>query len=98
MIAASVTINLALFGLFLVGMFASGYGFGNWVEGEIIKAHEAEVEALSITIDELYIGLENVYRAYTADNVTEEQAREAAERAEFLLTTILSPTQVEAAE
>lgn len=98
MIAASVNIDVLLLVLFLVGMFASGYGFGNWVEAEILKMHENEVDALSETIDELYIGLENVYKAYTGDAVTEEQAREAAERAEFLLTTILSPTQVEAAE
>jgi hypothetical protein len=96
LIAASVNIDIFLLVLFLVGMFASGYGFGNWIESEIIEAHEREVDALSITIDELYNGLEMVYRAYTADGVTEEQAREAAERAEFLLTTILSPTQVEA--
>jgi hypothetical protein len=97
LLALSLDIDLWLFLLFLVGMFASGYGFGNWIEGEIIELHEQEVDALSITIDELYTGLEMVYRAYTGDNITEEQAREAAERAEFLLTTIMSPKQVEEA-
>lgn len=97
MIAASVNIDVFLLILFLVGMFASGYGFGHWIENEILDAHEKEVDALCDTIDELYNGLALVYRAFTGD-ATEEQAREAVERAEFLLTTVMSPTEVEAAE
>lgn len=93
----SVTIPVLLLFLLMVGMFASGYGFGNWVEASILKQHEEEVESLTTTIDELYNGLETVYGAYTGDDVTPEQARLAAERAEFLLTIVMSPSQVEAA-
>jgi hypothetical protein len=92
-----VDIPVVLLLLFLIGMFASGYGFGNWVESTTLKQHDAEVEVLTNTIDELYTGLEMVYKAYTGDAVTEQEAREAAQRAEWLLTIVHSPQQVEAA-
>lgn len=97
---ASLDINIVLFFLFLISMFACGYGFGNLVESKIIESlsiHEEEIEALCVTVDELYTGLEMVYNAFTGITVSEEQAREAAERAEYLLAIVDPPTQVEAA-
>jgi hypothetical protein len=96
-IAASVSINVIFLLLLMVGAFASGYGFGNWVEAEILDQHEQEIAALSTTIDELYVSLDLVYKAYTGDNVTFEQAQDAAALAEWLLTNLDSPAKIAAA-
>lgn len=95
---SSITIPIVLLVLFLVTFFACGYGFGNWVEAATLKRHGEEIDALSTTIEELYTGLQMVYKAYTGDLVTEEEARQAALRAEWLLDTVEPPIEVEAAE
>ncbi len=94
---SSISIPVVLFILFLVGAFASGYGFGNWVEATTLKLHEEEIDALNLTIEELYGTLDDVYQAFTGNYVGEEQAAQAAARAEWVLATVMSPEQVEAA-